>query len=105
MHDADDRGFPTIQMKTKIWGRSYDAGVYAGLWQFHQGKGFDPDSVEVARHLGDPLLRFFPALDIVVSDHADEPSRSWNIIISVQFALLITLGIFWVCEYFHEHYH
>ncbi|KAJ7810728.1 hypothetical protein B0H13DRAFT_1927172 [Mycena leptocephala] len=30
------------------------ASVYAGLRQFHQGKGFDPDSLDLARRLGLP---------------------------------------------------
>ncbi|KAJ7340668.1 hypothetical protein DFH08DRAFT_704431, partial [Mycena albidolilacea] len=41
---------------TEIRGRSWDASVYTGLRQFHQAKSFDPDSQDVARHLGHPLL-------------------------------------------------
>ncbi|KAJ7340577.1 hypothetical protein DFH08DRAFT_658284, partial [Mycena albidolilacea] len=54
--DAANLGFPSLQLFTRIRGRSWDAGVYAGLRQFHQAKGFDPESQDVARHLGQPLL-------------------------------------------------
>jgi hypothetical protein len=44
---------------------SWNSGVYKGLRQFHKAKGFDPDSQELARHLGhslfkltDPLIPF-----------------------------------------------
>ncbi|KAJ7230805.1 hypothetical protein C8J57DRAFT_1386955 [Mycena rebaudengoi] len=43
---------------------SWDASVYTGLHQFHRGKGFDPDSLDVARHLGYPLLELFHETDV-----------------------------------------
>jgi hypothetical protein len=49
--------FPTIEPTIEAWGRSWDPTVYAGLRQFHRGKGFDPDSQDIARHLGGPLFR------------------------------------------------
>jgi hypothetical protein len=49
-------GFPSIQLSAEVIGKCWDANVYAGLRQFHQGKGFDPDGQHVARHLGDPLF-------------------------------------------------
>lgn len=45
-------GFPSIQLCAKMNGRWWDASVYAGLRRFHRAKGFDPDSQDVARHLG-----------------------------------------------------
>ncbi|KAJ7899829.1 hypothetical protein B0H13DRAFT_2029329, partial [Mycena leptocephala] len=48
-------GFPALAFKMKIWTRSWDESVYAGLRQFHRGKGFDPDTQDVARHMGVPL--------------------------------------------------
>lgn len=39
-------------MITQVVGLSWNTSVYAGLRQFHQAKGFDPESQEVARHLG-----------------------------------------------------
>jgi hypothetical protein len=64
MEDALDLGFPSISLSTKIWGRSWDASVYAGLRQFHQAKGFDPDGQDVVRHLGEPLYILVGEMDI-----------------------------------------
>jgi hypothetical protein len=50
--EADNLGFPSITLTTTIPGYFYDASVYAGLRRFHESKGFDPDSQDVARHLG-----------------------------------------------------
>ncbi|KAJ6512480.1 hypothetical protein C8R45DRAFT_813553, partial [Mycena sanguinolenta] len=55
--EAVDIGFPPLQLSTEIGGRSWDASVYAGLRQFHQAKGFTPDSQDVARHLGNKLYQ------------------------------------------------
>ncbi|KAJ7732445.1 hypothetical protein B0H16DRAFT_1427114 [Mycena metata] len=48
-------GFPRFELTTKFEGLSWDTSVYAGLRQFHEAKGFNPDSQDVARHLGYPL--------------------------------------------------
>ncbi|KAJ7024199.1 hypothetical protein C8F04DRAFT_922513, partial [Mycena alexandri] len=42
--EAARLGFPSFQLTTEIEGASWDTSVYAGLRQFHQAKGFDPDS-------------------------------------------------------------
>ncbi|KAJ6464496.1 hypothetical protein C8R45DRAFT_795380, partial [Mycena sanguinolenta] len=55
MEDARNLGFPAIHIETKMFGRSWDRSVYEGLRRFHEGKGFDPDSRDVARQLGYPL--------------------------------------------------
>jgi hypothetical protein len=55
--EATELGFPSIQLSTTLELQSWDASVYAGLRQFHQAKGFDPDSQDVARHRGYPLFR------------------------------------------------
>ncbi|KAJ7670172.1 hypothetical protein DFH06DRAFT_952151, partial [Mycena polygramma] len=49
--------FPTLQFSTEIEGRYWDDSVYAGLRKFHQAKGFDPYSQDVARHLGYKLFQ------------------------------------------------
>jgi hypothetical protein len=64
MEDAIALRFPTISLSTEIEGRSWDASVYAGLRQFHQLKGFDPDSRDVVRHLGEPLYQLMRDMDI-----------------------------------------
>ncbi|KAJ6566376.1 hypothetical protein B0H19DRAFT_1257601 [Mycena capillaripes] len=56
--EATGFGFPSLELKTKIWGYSWDPSVYAGIRKFHQAKGFDPESQDVARHLERPL--FYP---------------------------------------------
>ncbi|KAJ7107466.1 hypothetical protein C8R44DRAFT_554410, partial [Mycena epipterygia] len=53
--EADRLGFPSVKTRTEVWTRSWDASVYAGLRKFHEAKGFDPDSQDVARYLGEPL--------------------------------------------------
>ncbi|KAJ6554105.1 hypothetical protein B0H10DRAFT_1848324, partial [Mycena sp. CBHHK59/15] len=50
-------GFPSLEFKVDVHGQSWDEYVYAGLREFHRGKGFDPDSQEVALHLGHSLFQ------------------------------------------------
>ncbi|KAF7353268.1 hypothetical protein MSAN_01514700 [Mycena sanguinolenta] len=52
--DAKNLGFPAIHIETSVQGWSWDRSVYQGLRRFHEGKGFDPDSGEVARRLEYP---------------------------------------------------
>ncbi|KAJ7748457.1 hypothetical protein B0H14DRAFT_443508 [Mycena olivaceomarginata] len=47
--------FPVSEFWSMRWGYSWDSSVYEGLRQFHRAKGFDPDSQELALHLGEPL--------------------------------------------------
>ncbi|KAF7326783.1 hypothetical protein MVEN_02597500 [Mycena venus] len=56
--------FPSMEFTTNVWGLSWDADVYAGLRQFHQAKGFDPDSQDVARHFECPLFEFSSKMHI-----------------------------------------
>ncbi|KAF7337274.1 hypothetical protein MSAN_02279900 [Mycena sanguinolenta] len=69
--DARILGFPAIHIETAVFGASWDRSVYNGLRQFHQGKGFDPDSREVARRLGYPLYD-------VLSDCVPFAAREFN---------------------------
>ncbi|KAF7374120.1 hypothetical protein MSAN_00293200 [Mycena sanguinolenta] len=55
MEDAAHLGFPSVQLFTEILAKSWDTSVYAGLRQFHQAKGFDPDSRDIAQHMGHDL--------------------------------------------------
>ncbi|KAF7330727.1 hypothetical protein MSAN_02445300 [Mycena sanguinolenta] len=66
--DARILGFPTIHIETTMSGFSWDHSVYKGLRRFHEGKGFDPDSREVARKLGYPLYDRMPFPAREVSD-------------------------------------
>ncbi|KAJ7147411.1 hypothetical protein C8R43DRAFT_530105 [Mycena crocata] len=53
--EAEVLGFPHVEPLITLKGSFWDASVYAGLRKFHEAKGFDPDSQDVARHLGYPL--------------------------------------------------
>ncbi|KAJ7229447.1 hypothetical protein C8J57DRAFT_1092545, partial [Mycena rebaudengoi] len=55
--DAVKLGFPSLTVSMQFRGESWDPSVYAGLRKFHQAKGFDPESQDVARHLGHPLYQ------------------------------------------------
>ncbi|KAJ7340679.1 hypothetical protein DFH08DRAFT_243751 [Mycena albidolilacea] len=46
-----------VGLSTVIVGSSWDVTVYDELREFHQGKGFDPDSQDVVRHLRYPLYQ------------------------------------------------
>ncbi|KAJ7616492.1 hypothetical protein FB45DRAFT_934339 [Roridomyces roridus] len=48
-------GFPPITINTTLFTSSWDTAVYGGLSQFHSAKGFDPESQDLALHLGEPL--------------------------------------------------
>ncbi|KAJ7679418.1 hypothetical protein DFH06DRAFT_510731 [Mycena polygramma] len=74
---ATQLGFPSITLATNIHVSSWDARVYAGLRQFHQGKGFDPDSQDVARHLGHPLYRLTGEEEAPFAYVTDEGPDSW----------------------------
>jgi hypothetical protein len=63
MEEATHLGFPSISLSTAIEGRSWDAIVYAGLYQFHQANGFDPDSLDVARYFGHPIYQLSSEID------------------------------------------
>jgi hypothetical protein len=63
MEDATALGFPSILLSTDVRGWSWDDSVYTGLRQFHQAKGFDPDSQDVARHLEDPIYQVSSEMD------------------------------------------
>ncbi|KAF7337268.1 hypothetical protein MSAN_02279300 [Mycena sanguinolenta] len=66
--DAKNLGFPTIHIETVMYGSSWECSIYKGLRRFHEGKGFDPESREVARRLGYPLFE-------VLSDQVPFPAR------------------------------
>ncbi|KAJ7712139.1 hypothetical protein B0H16DRAFT_1703122 [Mycena metata] len=61
--EATQLGFPSFQLATQVHGFSWDTSVYAGLRQFHQAQGFDPQSQDIARHLGHPLYELSRQVD------------------------------------------
>ncbi|KAF7337285.1 hypothetical protein MSAN_02281000 [Mycena sanguinolenta] len=68
--DARILRFPAIHMETVVQGWSWDHSIYEGLQRFHEGKGHDPESWEVAKQLGYPLYEVsservpFPAREV-----------------------------------------
>ncbi|KAJ7867318.1 hypothetical protein B0H13DRAFT_2351977 [Mycena leptocephala] len=56
-------GFSSIELNTIIYTQNWDADVYAALRQFYRAKGFDPDSQDVARHMGYPLFQLRSVVD------------------------------------------
>ncbi|KAJ7340564.1 hypothetical protein DFH08DRAFT_811782 [Mycena albidolilacea] len=72
--DAASLGFPTTQLSTLVVGCSWDASVYAGIRQFHQAKGFDPESQDVAQHLGRPLYELSSKINVPFAHIEDQKS-------------------------------
>ncbi|KAJ7033801.1 hypothetical protein C8F04DRAFT_609550 [Mycena alexandri] len=70
--EATRLGFPFMLLTTSVLGHSWDASVYTGLRQFHAAKGFDPDSQDVARHLGYPLYELSVDIDVPFAHVVDE---------------------------------
>ncbi|KAF7371571.1 hypothetical protein MVEN_00012400 [Mycena venus] len=74
--EAAALGFPAFQLETEVSLRSWDSSVYAGLRQFHQAKGFDPDTQDLARHLGHPLYQLSSEMDpLFAHDSHSEDDR------------------------------
>ncbi|KAK6996461.1 hypothetical protein R3P38DRAFT_1962222 [Favolaschia claudopus] len=70
---ARELGFPTIVTETQAHFLSWDGIVYRGLCEFHRGKGFDSESLDVAIHLNAPLYELFSdEPPIVVEDNETE---------------------------------
>ncbi|KAJ6538638.1 hypothetical protein DFH09DRAFT_1368806 [Mycena vulgaris] len=63
--EADELGFPGLELKMEVRGWSWDESVYTGIRQFHEGKGYDPYSQDVARELGYPIFRLSSELESV----------------------------------------
>ncbi|KAK7027656.1 hypothetical protein R3P38DRAFT_3354652 [Favolaschia claudopus] len=59
VEQASELGFPAICVSLSGHGTAWSDTIYTGLRQFHQGKGFDPDSQDLARHLGVPLYQLY----------------------------------------------
>ncbi|KAJ7625921.1 hypothetical protein FB45DRAFT_711945, partial [Roridomyces roridus] len=49
-------GFPEVKQRREVWGRRWDTSVYEGLRRLHAANGFDPDSQDIAKHLGFTLM-------------------------------------------------
>ncbi|KAJ7679417.1 hypothetical protein DFH06DRAFT_1166546 [Mycena polygramma] len=76
--EATQLGLPLIKLETEMFVSFWDGSVYAGLRQFHQGKGFDPDSQDVARHLGHPLYQLTGDMEAPFAHLTVEPQDFWS---------------------------
>ncbi|KAJ7064456.1 hypothetical protein C8F01DRAFT_1126932 [Mycena amicta] len=54
--EARERGFPKLIFSKYVRTWNWDAPVYEEIRAMHIAKGFDPDSQDIARHLGYPLF-------------------------------------------------
>ncbi|KAJ7732287.1 hypothetical protein B0H16DRAFT_1770376 [Mycena metata] len=72
--EAAQLGFPSFQLTTEVKGCYWDTSVYGSLRKFHQGKGFNPDSQDVARHLGQRLYKLSREVDSPFA-HVEEDSE------------------------------
>ncbi|KAJ7168856.1 hypothetical protein C8R46DRAFT_240814 [Mycena filopes] len=61
--EAAARGLPEVRVRARLMGRSWDERVYAGIRQLHEAKGFDPDTQDAARSLGQPLYQLSSDVD------------------------------------------
>lgn len=77
-------GFPSIQLSTEIAALSWDASVYTGLHPFHKAKGFDPDSLDVARYFEHELYQLSSEVEAAFAHiestptNCDSPPASQN---------------------------
>ncbi|KAK6991873.1 hypothetical protein R3P38DRAFT_2803562 [Favolaschia claudopus] len=56
--EAEDLGLPAIELRIVVQTVYLDKSTLEHLREFHRGKGFDPDSQDIAKHLGHPLYYF-----------------------------------------------
>ncbi|KAJ7676716.1 hypothetical protein DFH06DRAFT_976601 [Mycena polygramma] len=63
--EATELGFPELQFSAELFTVSWDPSVYTGLREFHQAKGFDPYSQDIARYPGYTLYR--PSMNMLRS--------------------------------------
>ncbi|KAJ6576935.1 hypothetical protein DFH09DRAFT_1310959 [Mycena vulgaris] len=135
--EADELGFPRLECKMNVWVCSWDESVYNGLRKFHEGKGYDPYSQDVARDRGYSLyevaseLELFEETESCSGDESSdglpsnevggesgkhfsllegtccrfhdaellEPSRTWKIVMAVQFILILASSVFCLMSY------
>ncbi|KAJ7752999.1 hypothetical protein B0H16DRAFT_1836187 [Mycena metata] len=64
LKEALDLKFPFIDFDMEIWGYSWDDTVYACLGEFHERKGIEGDSQNIARDLDFPIYQISKGLHI-----------------------------------------
>ncbi|KAJ7616634.1 hypothetical protein FB45DRAFT_1008066 [Roridomyces roridus] len=73
--EAHRLGFPEITL-CRPWSRSsrWSVEVYEGLRKFHEAKGFDPDTQDLARQLGRPL--YVPSASAAIVDVEEDVTNT-----------------------------
>ncbi|KAJ7063807.1 hypothetical protein C8F01DRAFT_35766 [Mycena amicta] len=81
--EAEQLGFPALDLTSWVSVVSWDVSAYAGIRNFQRAKGFNPYTQDVARALGHPLYNL-PAEDQefthVVDEDLEEAVDSWTLI-------------------------
>ncbi|KAJ7920199.1 hypothetical protein B0H13DRAFT_2319700 [Mycena leptocephala] len=72
---AEDLGFPAIQVEMYAHVQSWDVSIYDGICQFHEAKGFNLFSQEVAIELGSPLLQVLCDRDALLAQMKENDPR------------------------------
>ncbi|KAJ6566319.1 hypothetical protein B0H19DRAFT_1066639 [Mycena capillaripes] len=75
--EATEFGFPSLELTTQITGYSWDNSVHVGIHEFHQAKGFNPESLDVTTHLGQRLYYPFNEIDAPFA-HVDEEEEYYS---------------------------
>ncbi|KAJ7107874.1 hypothetical protein C8R44DRAFT_744454 [Mycena epipterygia] len=70
--------FPPMDFGVIVGGSYWDATVYAGLRQFHQANGFNPESRDLALHLGYGLIQLSNEAEAAFALVEDDPSGVEN---------------------------
>ncbi|KAJ7500849.1 hypothetical protein B0H11DRAFT_1855717 [Mycena galericulata] len=65
--DGTVLGLPILSVGARFCGFRWSTEIYQGLVEFHRCKGFNPDSLDVALHLGFPLYQ--PSLHDCLHPH------------------------------------
>ncbi|KAJ6540643.1 hypothetical protein B0H19DRAFT_332802 [Mycena capillaripes] len=75
--EATELGFPVVKSRLEAEGSCWDASIYKAIREFHQAKGFDADSQDVARHLEYPLFHLVNDKDrLPLRLHQDDSMNS-----------------------------
>ncbi|KAF8214525.1 hypothetical protein K438DRAFT_881148 [Mycena galopus ATCC 62051] len=71
--EARTLGLPEIHSWMEVWGKYWDSSDYDGIWQFHEAKGFDPYSQDVAIELRLTHTRMIPKVKECLSAKTMSP--------------------------------
>ncbi|KAJ7082482.1 hypothetical protein C8R44DRAFT_894778 [Mycena epipterygia] len=96
--EAERLGFPPLRLNMFAWVLQWKDFIYTGLRKFHEAKGFDPDSQDVAIHLGYPLYRLEPGSVIPLCTHMSKKRRR-TVILTLVVPLRILKALNYATDY------